>query len=213
MSVLDYESGDKFIARVFKNHVNNPNDQWVNSYEFKANEAGTIGVIIDLCEQLVNFESAIHLEIVNFVRITFSTWEADSVPYDPSAFFSTTTTAIGGRDVPTDALGLNSCLAVARVASSGRFGHIFYRGALLEADVEAPAGRTILSDKPGLQTTIETALTSSGLDATIGALSDGPFQMCMIDATGAVTRNIIELLAQGVSSLPQDHAWFNRTSP
>jgi len=184
---------------------------WVNSYEFKSTEAGTIGVIIDLCEKLVNFEIAIHLASVNFVRVSFSTWEADSVPYDPDAFFSTTTTGVGARDTPDDQLGLNSCLSVARVAVSGRFGHLFYRGALLESEVNAPAGRTILEDKPAMQTIISEALTSSGMDEMVGIVAAGGFQLCMIDKTGTQVRNVRELLVSGVSALPQDHAWFNRT--
>jgi len=213
MSVVDYASGDKFIARVFKNHVNNPDNEWVNTYEFKANEAGTIGVVTALCEQLVNFEIAVHSEAVNFVRITFSTWAPDSVPYDPLAFFSTTTTGIGARTTTGDLIGLNNCLAVSRVPVSGRFGHMFYRGVLVEGDIEAPAGRTILSDKPGIQTIVDDALTSSGLNDSIGVLSEGPWQMVMINADGTNVRSVRELLVQGVSALPMDHAWFNRTSP
>jgi len=213
MSVVEFGSGDLFIARVFKNHIANPDNTWVNSYEFKSTEAGTVGVIIDLAEKLVNFEIAVHSVAVNFTRITISTWEIDSVPYDPTTFFSTTTTGVGTRSTTGDLVGLNNCLTVSRVPISGRFGHIFYRGFLVESDIEAPAGKTVLADKPGTQTIVDAALTSSGLDETIGIAADGSFQMVMVDKTGIVVRNVRELLVSGVSALPQDHAWFNRTAP
>jgi len=211
MSVVEYSEGDLFIARVFKNHTANPSDKWVNTYEFKANAAGTIGDVIDLCEILVEYEQTIHLAVVNFVSVSFSTWEADSLPYDPTAFFSTTTTGIGSNADSSAPLGLNNCLAVARVPVSGRFGHIFYRGILTEDAIQAPAGKTVLTNKPAIQSIISDALTDSGLGVSIGIISTGPWQMVMVNKDGSNVRSVRDLLVQGVSALPTDHAWFNRT--
>jgi hypothetical protein len=213
MSVLTFSGTDKFIVRVFKNHVANPSNSWVNSYEFAATDPGDESVILDLAEKIVNFEIAIHLAVVNFVRVTISTWEADSVPYDPDSFFSTTTTGTGTNPDSSAPLGLNNCLAVARVAPSGRFGHMFYRGVLTEDAVEAPAGRTVLSDKPAVQTVVDDAITSSLLSNFIGIGASGGMNMALISKDGSNVRIVRELLVQGVSALPEDHAWFNRTSP
>jgi hypothetical protein len=35
--------------------------------------------------------------------------------------------------------------------------------------------------------------------------------MVMIDATGGITRNVIQLVSGGVSFVKPDHVWFNRT--
>lgn len=212
MSVLTFTGADKFIIRVIKSHALNPDNQWANSYEFRAVDAGTEGDLLALGTNLVNFESAIHSDAVVFNRLTISTWEADSVPYDPASFISTSLTAVGTRVTSGELIGLNNTFSVARVSPSGRFGHIFYRGVLTEPDINAPAGKTVLQNKAGMQTLIEDALESSGLGEAIGTSGDSSLNMVLISKDGATTRVVLELIAQGVSSVPQDHAWFNRTT-
>jgi len=213
MSVLSFLNGDLFVVRVLKSLSTNPDNVWANSYEFIANDDGTGSALSSLVESLVEFEAAFHKDVVLFQRAIVSTWAPDSVPYDPSAFAVYPQTAAGGVGPVGDNLPLDKCLSVARTPASGRSGHLFYRGVLNEADTAAPAGKSILVDRAGIQTLIDDALTSSGLDTYVGPAASGALIMCMIDKTGAVTRNIIDLTVQGVSTLPTDHAWFNRTTP
>jgi len=211
MTVHDFDTGARFVIRVFKNHFDNPSDTWVNSYEFKANESGTEGVLIELGNEVVAFEKAMHGVKISFNRMTISTWEEDSVPYNPLAFISTTLTGVGAVGEVTGLEPLNECLSVSRVCASGRVGHIFFRGALDAAEVFSPGGRATLIDDTEIQGRIDDALTASGLGETLGVLSAGSFQMVLIDKPGTTVRNVVGLVAAGVSFLPLDHAWFNRT--
>jgi len=211
MSVLTFASGDNFVFRLTKSLETNPDNKWANSYEFTATTSGAIADIIALGEILADFEVALHLNTVVFDRLLVSTWEADSVPYNPESFFSTTLTATGANDVTSDMLPLSTCLSVSRQASTGRFGHIFYRGVLMEASVEAPAGKYILVDRPSIQTILDDAISSSGLDAYIGVGATESLSLAMISADGSQVRTVNNLRAQGVSQVKSDHMWFNRT--
>jgi len=214
MPVTTFNIGDKFIARVVKHLSTNPANQWVNSYEFVATNAGTTGDFVTLGEALVEFEAGIHVEQVTFDRFTASTWEADSVPYDPAAFFSVSLTAVGIRsDVPNEVEPLGMALRVNRQAESGRFGNLFYRGALFENEVSSPAGIPILTSPGTIQDNLTDVLASSGFGDYLAPGPGTPFQLSMISADGTQVRNVTGLLATGVSLIKQDHQWFNRTAP
>jgi hypothetical protein len=104
-------------------------------------------------------------------------------------------------------------LAVTRQAQSGRFGHLFYRGHLGEGDVTSPAGIPTLALPDDIQDIIDGALTSTDLGDSLGVTPSGAFGMVMISKDGSQVRPVTGLRAQGVSSVPLDHAWFNRTAP
>jgi len=151
---------------------------------------------------------------VTFDRFTASTWEADSVPYDPAAFFSVSLTAVGIRsDVPNEVEPLGMALRVNRQAESGRFGNLFYRGALFENEVSSPAGIPILTSPGTIQDNLTDVLASSGFGDYLTPGPGTPFQLSMISADGSQVRNVTGLLATGVSLIKQDHQWFNRTAP
>jgi len=214
MPVTTFNIGDKFIARVVKHLSTNPANQWVNSYEFVATNAGTTGDFVTLGEALVEFEAGIHTELVTFDRFTASTWEADSVPYDPAAFYSVSLSAVGIRsDVPNEVEPLGMALRVNRQAESGRFGNLFYRGALFENEVSSPAGIPILTTPGTIQDNLTDVLASSGFGDYLTPGPGTPFQLSMISADGSQVRNVTGLLATGVSLIKQDHQWFNRTAP
>jgi hypothetical protein len=78
--------------------------------------------------------------------------------------------------------------------------------------IEAPAGKGILTDKPGVQDTVSDAITSSGLGDYIGVTPDNDLRMVLINSAGTQVRPVINIIVQGVTSLPLDHAWFNRTT-
>jgi hypothetical protein len=210
MTVLSFTTGDIFTVRIIKSLTTNPDNKWSNSYEFHADEGGGESELLHLGEVTAEFEVALHRDTVSFERILISTWQPDSVPYDPSTFISSTLTSNGAVGPVGDNLALNLCLAVARVPASGRLGHLFYRGVLNEADTHAPAGKLVLLDKPGIQDNIDAALTSSGFEDFVGPSAEGGFRLVMVGDNPAAFRVIRQLRAQGVTTLPQDHAWFNR---
>jgi len=210
-SVLSIVEEDKFIIRTVKSLTANPSDEWANTYEFVSTAAQDETALFALMEIVAEFEKHIHLATVELIRVSASTWIPDSVPYNPETFISITASGVGDNPDSSAPIGLSNCLAVARVPASGRFGHLFYRGVLTEDAVEAPAGKTILSDKPAVQAVVDGALSDSGLDAYVGLSHTAEFVLCMISASGTNVRFVEQLLVQGVSQLPTDHAWFNRT--
>lgn len=213
MTVGDFDADDLFVVRVVKSLTTNPSNKWVNSYEIKALESGTVGVLLTFGEILVDYEQALHSELVAFDRLTISTWEPDSVPYDPTAFVSVPLTDLGLRSsVPNEVEPLGMAWRVNRQASSGRFGNIFYRGAMYENEVNAPAGIPVLSDPVDMAQILADAITDSTLDSYLGAIASGSFNLVMINFTGTQIRPILNLVSGGVSLIKQDHQWFNRTS-
>lgn len=212
MSVVVFEDGDRFVLRVIKFLTTNPDNKWANSYEFRATESGSESLLETLGDALVSFEQALSHDVVSFDHLLISTWEADSKPYDPLVFASIPLTVNGTIGPVGDMLGLNNCLSLARVATSGRFGHIFIRGFLEEVQVHAPAGKTVLVDRPGIQSDVDDALSESGLDNYVGSTASGAFKMVMINKDGTQMRDVNSIRVQGVSAVPLDHAWFNRTT-
>jgi len=213
MSIIDITTEELLVVRTVKYLSTNPDNKWVNSYEFVSLDNWGVGEALTLANVVVNFEAQLHCDVVTFDHVTVSTWLPDSVPYDPTAFVSVPLSQVGLRsDVPNEVEALGMALRVNRVPVSGRRGNLFYRGCLFENEVYAPAGIPILSVPGDIQTLVDDAITDSGLDAYLSDTSI-QFVMVMVDATGSVVRIVNSLLASGVSLIKQDHQWFNRTSP
>jgi hypothetical protein len=213
MTVTSFSEGDLFVFRVVKYLSTNPANKWANSYEFQATAAGDSVTLNLLASILVLYERDLHHNVVKFDHVLVSTWEVDSVPYDPSTFLSIPQTAEGGVGPVADLLPLDKALSVARVPTSGRFGHIFYRGVLGEDEVEAPAGKSVFTSFSEVNGRVMSAVTENELDAYLGNPASAPMQMVMVDKTGSIVRNVTALTALGVSTIPTDHKWFNRTTP
>jgi len=147
-----------------------------------------------------------------FDRMVISTWSPDSKPYDPDTFYTAALTGNGTRDTIGELEPITACLSIARQPSSGRLGHIFLRGVLSQNDTSAPAGITVLNDLDAMDTELQAAITTSGLDGYLGLGAEGALALCMVNKTGTNTRLVMSLAAAGVVQLPVDHAWFNRTT-
>ena len=212
MTVSSFIAGDLFVFRIIKHHHDNPSDSWANSYEMVATISGAEADLLAAGLVLVAWEVAMHQNKVDFERLTISTWEEDSVPYNPEAFISVTLTDVGNVGPVTGFEPLNECLDVTRACPFGRFGHIFFRGALDASEVFAPGGKAALIDTTEIQGRIDDAISSSGLDAYIGVGSTEALSMAMVNKAGTQVRTVIGLHAGGISFLPLDHAWFNRTT-
>jgi hypothetical protein len=212
MSVLSYAADALFTFRVIKYLATNPDNKWVNSYEFRSIATGDDSQLLTLASVLVLFEQNLHFSQVKFDRVLVSTWAADSKPYDPDAFLSLPQTEAGAASGGSTILPLDKALSVRRVPSSGRFGHLFFRGALDETMVEAPAGKSVLTTPSAIQAAIDAQVEASELDLYLGNPATGPLQMVMVDSTATIVRNVVSLAVGGVGTVPTDHAWFNRTS-
>lgn len=211
MSVLTFSTNALFVVRIIKHYTTNPSRPWSNTYEAVSNDTGNLGDLTGLGGALVLFEKALHNTFTVFDRLVISTWGEDSVPYDPAAFYTEALSGAGTRDTSGELEPVTACFSVARQPTSGRLGHIFYRGVLSQADTTAPAGITVLSDLPAMDAEVQAAITTAELDSYMGQDAIGPLSLAMINRTGTNTRLVLALAAAGVVQLPVDHAWFNRT--
>lgn len=212
MSVLSYDAGDAFTVRIIKALTSNPDNSWGNTYELKAGAAGSEDELLAAASKIVAFEKKMHSSVVSFLRLLISTWEPDSVPYDPAAFISSAITGLGQRSNTGNPMALQTCLSVARVCASGRLGHLFYRGVLEESDIQAPAGKNVLTDKAAQQGYMDTAITDFDFDSLIGSAGLAGLGLHMIGDTIATARPVMGLVIVGVAQVPNDHAWYNRSS-
>lgn len=210
MTVLGFAVNDRFVLRIVKYYSTNPAREWSNSYEFVANASGDETSLLTLMSAFVVFEQNIHNTFTRFTRAIMSTWEEDSVPYDPDAFLVQELAVSGLRDTSGELEPITACWSVARIPTSGRLGHLFYRGVLSQADTAAPAGITVLSTPATMEELLADAQVAAELDGYLGA-GGAPLTMAMINKTGTNTRVVLALASAGVVQLPVDHAWFNRT--
>jgi hypothetical protein len=211
MSVISFTAGDVFRFTLIKYLATNPERKWANTYEIRAKVDGVETDLTTLANQLVAYEDHIHYTTVRFDRVVIATWEPDSSPYDPTTFISLPLTASGLLDLGgAQPVALNVCMDVGRVPLSGRFGHLFYRGCLSEADVEAPAGKFVLTNQAAKQTNITSAASTAGCDDVFSG-ADVTFELVMVGAALDTARGIAGLVVRGVAVVPFNHAWFNRT--
>jgi len=209
-TILSFDVGDRFVARIIKSYTTNPARQWSNTYELAANDAGTITDLDSALADLVTFEKNMHNTFTTFVRATMSTWSADSVPYNPDVFLVSPLFGNGLRDTSGELEPITTCLNIVRVPTSGRQGHLFLRGVLAQADTEAPAGITVLQSPAIIQALLDDSIDAAGLAPMFGTTT-GVLKLAMINKTGSEGRVLTSFAVGGVSQLPVDHAWFNRT--
>lgn len=210
MSVESYIADDLFVLRVVKNLYANPDNKWANTYEVRAIVPGSTDELLAMALKITGFEIRLHHPGVQFNQISVSTWEPDSVPYNPAVFLSFALNEAGSRTISGSPLALNKTLSVARVVPSGRQGHVFYRGVLGEGEIEAPAGKDILTNAPSMVGLVAAALVDSQADDHVGLAAAG-LQLVMVTANGDNIRPLLGFIPVGVSSVPTDHAWYNRT--
>jgi len=87
MPINNVLANEVFTVRIYKRLEG---QEWANSYEVQATDASsdpTISIGL-LRTWLVGLERSIHLTDVFFDRITISTYQPDSQPYDPTRFVS-----------------------------------------------------------------------------------------------------------------------------
>lgn len=213
MSATDYSPDDLFTIRTVKHLTTNPLRKWQNSYELKALVAGGESELLAAALTFVEFERRMANAAVVFEQVLISTWEADSKPYNPEAFISTTLALYGTKTTSSDPSPLTATVSVARVCASGRFGHIFLRGWLEESIQNAPAGMAVFTNLVAQDSFMQDELADSGAGIYFGNPADAPLGVVMVSKDGSQVRNVLGLSIRGISQLPLDHAWFNRTAP
>lgn len=210
MTIVEYVVTDKFVVTVVKHHSTNPVLKWANNYELYAAEEGDTSKLISASNKIVAFERALHHNYVAFDACRIATWEPDSKPYNPDAFLNVPLTGVGAITVLADAQPLTMTLSIVRAVSTGRLGHLFLRGCLTEAQVSSPAGVPALVNAGDMQTAVDAAIASSGIDDLFGAGGEDGLSLAMVTRSGDNVRVVDGLTVKGVAQLPLNHAWFNR---
>jgi hypothetical protein len=156
MPINNILANEVFTVRIYKRLEG---QEWANSYEVQAtdNSSDPTIPIGNLRNWLVGLERAIHLSDVSFDRITISTYQPDSQPYDPTRFVSFPIFLQGQRARSGDALTLAICLFVRRETKFGRSGKLLYRGVLQEGDVAGYKSALLTASMTTLQNAINTA--------------------------------------------------------
>lgn len=211
MPVDTFSAGDLFRITIVKHHSLNPSDSWANTYEIQSKDGGVTMQLIEAANRLTAFERHYHFSTTVFDRYIASTWEPDSAPYNPINFITVTIGLLGMATPPATPVGLTTCLHLARNVSYGRVGHLFYRNVLGEGDIEAPSGRSVLTDPGGQAVTLALHETSVDMLDMYGDPPDSAFGLVMIDKTANVVRPVQNLVVKGVSQVKSDHKWYNRT--
>lgn len=136
-----------YTVRVFKSLVDQPTVSWSNTYELSSGEGPwAYEDMSGIADSLVSFEETFHLDGVRFDRVVFSTYEPDSKPYNPDNL------AVFPRDDVGDVVAfamereaLDTVLWVRRQTQFGRAGRAYYRGVLIDTDVETTNGQLSLT--------------------------------------------------------------------
>lgn len=221
MSVVNPLNNEGFVFTIVKSLVANPAVRWRNTYEAFFTDGGEplSSVLLDLAGKLLNFEQQLHLTGVQFVQTTISTYLPETEDYDPESFVTIPHPAdtIGERTIgASQPLDLTAAFYVRRQVPTGRQGKLFYRGVLGENDVEAPAGRMRLTSVSSMQSLVDTALSSSGLNEHLYPLSTGNLMLSMtstLKSGSVIHRQVSGLVAAGATRVSNDHRWYDVGAP
>jgi hypothetical protein len=202
MPINSIAQDEVFTVRIYKRLEG---QEWANSYEVQAAVASSDPTIMigNLQNWLIGLERSIHLTDVFFDRITVSTYQPDSQPYDPTRFVSLPIFQQGQRARSGDALTLAICLFVRREVRFGRSGKLLYRGVLQEADVAGYRSALMTQSINSLQNAINTAWSAR------------PASWRLVMASGTPTpTDVREVVNLGVSAFTTvkklDNRYFDR---
>jgi hypothetical protein len=160
-------AGDVLTVRVYK--VLNPVQiAWANTYEIRSDnaysgESNVSDILQTLRDLFANFERSLLFNEYLVDRVVFSTYVADSRPYDPFTFVSYPVNLAGQYTSPGfRPLPLEFCTLVKRAVPFGRQGNILYRGIVTTRDANiTSAGATIIPARLNvIQDAVNTFYTS-----------------------------------------------------
>ncbi len=210
MTVTNISNGEIFTVRSYKR---SQGLIWANNYEVRANQdvAFAQTAIADLVNRIVNLERRLHPNTVTIDRVVVSTYQRDSVPYNPEAFTTIPIELTGNATLSGDPMPIEYCVFVRRVVQSGRTGKLLYRGCLAEGQVETQGLRAVLTTTH--QNDVQNALNE--WYGTVWLVSGNPFDLVL--ASGDENLNV--RLVQGLTAVRKitikqaGNAYFDRANP
>jgi len=212
MSILTYDPLDKFIIRCYKQLSDDPQERWANTWEIVATTGGTLGELQACANRILAFEQGMHGTHVYFKQYTISTWEPDSIPYNPENLFVQPMNVQGSRDMDNP-MTLEACLMLKRGVTSGRDGRVYLRGALDEEDVQREGRYWTLTDAAGMASAMAAVVTASHIDYHYaGGIQALKIALVGSALGGGVTwaRQITGLSIGGAVTNDLTHRWYNQ---
>lgn len=207
--------------KIYKSWGTDDNERaWANTYEFTGYEAALdVGAVDfgELVSAVVEAEREIHLTNVYFLRAVLSTWGVDADEDAPENFVSFPIALQGTRVATGDPIDRNNVFFVRRASGFGRYGKIYYRGCLAEADVQSGADLKWRLT-PGSSLNVGGADWTAYQNSMQAVLDDGfggqPARMALIAARGlTITRRLVtSLTPAGVRVNKANHRYFDRAS-
>ncbi|WP_205006228.1 hypothetical protein, partial [Escherichia coli] len=104
MPILDPLAGEVFSIRIFKQYEGY---RWVNTYELLCEDsAATYGDLQTAALAIANRERAPLSSAIVIYKLTISTYQPDSVPYNPSTFTTINLSLPGNAGFSSDLIPL-----------------------------------------------------------------------------------------------------------
>jgi hypothetical protein len=204
--------GEDFSARVIFSAPGIVPQQWAVTHEFSTNILGPEDAEWQaFADRMAAFHIALLATAFTLERIVISTLAEDSAPYDPTRLGVFEYAEFGTRVGTGDIVPLVNCLLVKRVVSNGRLGNMLLRGMLQEGDLNSPGGIPGLTDKAGLQTEVQNALTATEFDFYLSAAAEN-IQLYMI-TKGLIDnteRAVNSFLVQGLTAKKLNNKYFDK---
>lgn len=209
-----------YVIRIFKSWGGRDSGlKWVNNYEvFSA--AASPADLRTMANAISDAERPFHLTNVDFLGYTVSTWQAEGPGYNPESFVSVPLSGNGSRVMTTGAaLDINVAWHVSFKTALGRAGRRFYRGVLMEADVET-TGNLSWRLVPGVGLASGGALISA-FQTALGPYFSGGANVNKLaivtnsptnDPAPAFVREVIGIDTAGVSINKRNHKYFDRAA-
>jgi hypothetical protein len=209
-SVLTWPSGRSFTYTVTKVLVANPARSWVNRYECISIASGTLDDLILLGRALALLELDMHPTQVYFQKWEVATGARDGRPYNPESFYEESINQAGywsrgGHSI----VDLDVTLWLERFVLTGRTGKIFYRGILGEEDIEAGAGKFLLTGTT-MRDRLSLAVTFSSISDYYANGANTKLRLCLIGPNGEYPRLIGSINVHGVNIFKTNHRYFDR---
>jgi len=206
MTVTNITQNELFTVRVYKRYGANV---WANNYEIRARQDIPFAqtAILDLVNALTNLERPIYPTYIRIDRVVVSTYQPDSIPYNPDNFTTIPVNAFGQVNFQTDPMPLEYCLFVRRVTASGRPGKLLYRGVFEEGTVTTADLRPIVA--PGRLNQLQGHFSSwfSGFLS-----NNNPFELVMASGQENLQVRLVQGLAvsQSIVLKQVGNAYFDR---
>lgn len=219
MSMSTFEANENFLIRIKKQHANDPSKQWFNTYECTGIASGTLDDLVDLAMALLEFEKALHYDVVQFTALNIATWQPDSHPYSPFTFWSQAlTNQHGAISAGTSQVAPREvALWLSRNPDLGRLGKIFYRCALSEADIQATSGAIQLTNPTTISTRLNNAIQSSMIHQWLFQTVTKPLVLSMVSKRDlgdgvwdVFVRFLQSITLEGTIIVKFNHKYFDR---